>query len=59
MNSTTKKYLYAVLTSYFIIVAMTNDAIGFIYRLKLAQAIKVKVGIYNQTENIREINMKE
>ena len=49
MNSTTKKYLYAVLTSYFIIVAMTNDAIGFIYRLKLAQAINVEVGIYNQT----------
>ena len=49
MNSTTKKYLYAVLTSYFIIVTMTNDAIGFIYRLKLAQAINVKLGIYNQT----------
>ena len=49
MNSTTKKYLYAILTSYFTIVTMTNDAIAFIYGLKLAQAINVNAGIYNQT----------
>ena len=36
MNSTTKTHLHAVLTSYFIIVTMTNDVIAFIYRLKLA-----------------------
>ena len=43
MNSTTKTYFHAVLTSYFIIVTMTNDVIAFIYRLKLAQSINVEV----------------
>lgn len=43
MNSTTKTYLHAVLTSYFIILTMSNYAIAFINRLKLAKERNVEV----------------